>query len=91
MTQDQYPRRASGETFGGRGHGAAGRFDVPAEFVRWDSRRRRRGVYVLAQQHDPGSKRSRDPDRAVISDFGGVLTSPLLDSRRRAGLVGDLA
>ena len=49
--EDQYPRRASGETFGGAATGHVGRFDVLAQFVRWDSRYGDgAGVYVLAQQ-----------------------------------------
>ena len=49
--EEQYPRRASGETLGVAATGRLGRFDVLAEFVRWDSRYGDgAGVYVLAQQ-----------------------------------------
>jgi hypothetical protein len=49
--EEQYPRRASGETLGVAATGRLGRFDVLAQFVRWDSRDGDgAGVYVLAQQ-----------------------------------------
>ena len=49
--EEQYPRRASGETLGVAATGRLGRFDVLAQFVRWDSRYGDgAGVYVLAQQ-----------------------------------------
>jgi hypothetical protein len=49
--EEQFPRRASGETLGAAATGRLGRFDVLAEFVRWDSRfGDGAGVYLLAQQ-----------------------------------------
>jgi hypothetical protein len=49
--EEQYPRRASGETLGVVATGRLGRFDVLAQFVRWDSRYGAgAGVYLLAQQ-----------------------------------------
>jgi hypothetical protein len=48
--EEQFPRRASGETFGVAAAGRLGRFDVLAQFVRWDSRYGDgAGVYLLAQ------------------------------------------
>jgi hypothetical protein len=49
--EEQFPRRASGETVGAAATGRLGRFDVLAQFVRWDSRYGDgAGVYLLAQQ-----------------------------------------
>ncbi|MGZ4306951.1 MAG: hypothetical protein ACXVSL_19035 [Solirubrobacteraceae bacterium] len=49
--EEQLPRRASGEAFGVAAAGRLGRFDVLAQFVRWDSRYGDgAGVYLLAQQ-----------------------------------------
>lgn len=49
--EEQFPRRATGETVGVAATGRVGRFDVLAQFVRWDSRYGDgAGVYVLAQQ-----------------------------------------
>jgi hypothetical protein len=49
--EEQYPRRAGGETLGAAATGRLGRFDVLAQFVRWDSRYGDgAGVYLLAQQ-----------------------------------------
>ena len=49
--EEQLPRRASGETLGAAATGRLGRFDVLAQFVRWDSRYGDgAGVYLLAQQ-----------------------------------------
>ncbi|MGZ4182112.1 MAG: hypothetical protein ACXVUL_15685 [Solirubrobacteraceae bacterium] len=49
--EQQYPRRASGETLGVAATGRLGSFDVLAQFVRWDSRYGDgAGVYLLAQQ-----------------------------------------
>ena len=49
--EEQYPRRASGEALGVAATGRLGRFDVLAQFVRWDSRYGDgAGVYVLAQK-----------------------------------------
>ena len=49
--EEQFPRRASGETVGVAATGGIGRFNVLAQFVRWDSRYGSgAGVYLLAQQ-----------------------------------------
>jgi len=49
--EELYPRRAGGETLGVAATGRLGRFDVLAQFVRWDSRYGDgAGVYLLAQQ-----------------------------------------
>ncbi|HEV7175786.1 MAG TPA: hypothetical protein VGN29_09850 [Solirubrobacteraceae bacterium] len=49
--EEQYPRRASGETVGVAATGGLGRFNVLAQFMRWDSRYGDgAGVYLLAQQ-----------------------------------------
>ena len=49
--EEQFPRRATGETFGVPAAGRLGHFDVLAQFVRWDSRYGDgAGVYLLAQQ-----------------------------------------
>jgi len=49
--EEQFPRRAGGETLGGTARGRLGGFDVLAQFVRWDSRYGDgAGVYLLAQQ-----------------------------------------
>jgi hypothetical protein len=49
--EEQFPRRATGETVGVAATGRLGRFDVVAQFVRWDSRYGDgAGMYVLAQQ-----------------------------------------
>jgi hypothetical protein len=49
--EEQYPRRAGGESLGVAATGRLGRFDVLAQFVRWDSRYGDgAGVYLLAQQ-----------------------------------------
>lgn len=47
---EQYPRRAAGETVGVAATGQAGRFDVRAQFVRWHGRDGDGGgVYLLAR------------------------------------------
>jgi hypothetical protein len=49
--EEQFPRRAGGETLGAAAKGRLGGFDVLAQFVRWDSRYGDgAGVYLLAQQ-----------------------------------------
>jgi hypothetical protein len=49
--EQQFPRRAGGETIGAAAKGQLGPFEVLAQFVRWDSRYGEgAGVYLLAQQ-----------------------------------------
>ena len=72
--EEQFPRRAAGEAAGARAQAAAGGLDIRAEPFRWHSRGREgAGLYMLA-------RRAMSRVEAIISDFGGVLTSPLLES-----------
>jgi hypothetical protein len=49
--EEQFPRRATGETLGSAATGRIGRFDLHAQFVRWSSHDGDgAGVYLLAQQ-----------------------------------------